>query len=98
MKIYIASPYTSYKDKLKAVENQIEAANKILDLGHFPFVPLFSHYFKEQSYDFWLRMDIEFLKVCDAVLRLPGESKGADFEVKMAKYFNIPVYYNLEEI
>ena len=35
---------------------------------------------------------------CDAVLRLPGESKGADQDVAIAHERGIPVYYNLTEI
>jgi len=32
------------------------------------------------------------------VLRLPGESTGADQDVAMAKARNLPVYYRLEDV
>ena len=35
---------------------------------------------------------------CDAVLRLPGESKGADHDVAIATERGLPVYYRLDEI
>jgi hypothetical protein len=35
---------------------------------------------------------------CDAVLRLPGESKGADQDVAIATERGLPVYYRLDEI
>ena len=35
---------------------------------------------------------------CDAVLRLPGDSKGADEDVRRARERNIPVYTKLEDI
>ncbi|WP_228374205.1 DUF4406 domain-containing protein [Demequina phytophila] len=35
---------------------------------------------------------------CDAVLRLPGDSKGADQDVAIARERGIPVYFSLEEI
>jgi len=35
---------------------------------------------------------------CDAVLRLPGESKGADQDVAIARQRGIPVYFSLDEI
>ena len=35
---------------------------------------------------------------CDAVLRLPGESKGADQDVRIATERGLPVYYRLDEI
>jgi len=38
------------------------------------------------------------LQHCDAVLRLEGESKGADNDVKIAQERGIPVYRGLDEI
>ncbi|WFU48393.1 DUF4406 domain-containing protein [Sinorhizobium terangae] len=38
------------------------------------------------------------LALCDAVLRLPGESKGADNDVRIARERGIPVYYRLEDV
>lgn len=38
------------------------------------------------------------LEHCDAVLRLPGASKGADQDVAIARERGIPVYTEVEEI
>ncbi|HET6298686.1 MAG TPA: DUF4406 domain-containing protein [Kribbella sp.] len=38
------------------------------------------------------------LQHCDAVLRLPGASTGADQDVAIARDRGIPVYYDLDEI
>ena len=38
------------------------------------------------------------LQRCDAVLRLPGESKGADQDVAIARERGIPVYTALAEV
>jgi hypothetical protein len=35
---------------------------------------------------------------CDAVLRLPGESTGADQDVAIAQQRGLPVYYRLEDV
>jgi len=35
---------------------------------------------------------------CDAVLRLPGESNGADEDVRIAKERGLPVFYSLAEV
>lgn len=35
---------------------------------------------------------------CDAVLRLPGESAGADQDVAIAQRRGLPVYYRLEDV
>lgn len=38
------------------------------------------------------------LQHCDAVLRLPGASSGADQDVAIARERGIPVYFSLEEV
>ena len=38
------------------------------------------------------------LEKCDAVLRLPGSSKGADEDVRVATELGLKIYYRLEDI
>jgi hypothetical protein len=38
------------------------------------------------------------LEKCDAVLRLPGSSKGADEDVRIATERGLKIYYRLEDI
>jgi hypothetical protein len=38
------------------------------------------------------------LQHCDAVLRLPGESRGADQDVAIARERGIPVYFDLADV
>lgn len=38
------------------------------------------------------------LEKCDAVLRIPGESRGADYEMAKAKEMGKRIFMNLEEI
>ena len=38
------------------------------------------------------------LQRCDAVLRLPGESRGADQDVAIARSRDLPVYFSLSEV
>jgi hypothetical protein len=45
-----------------------------------------------------LDYDLNWLAKCDAVLRLPGASSGADREVEYAQKLGIPVFYSIEEI
>lgn len=40
-------------------------------------------------------IDLAWVDVCDFVVRLPGESKGADAEVARAYERGIPVFFNL---
>ena len=100
MKIYIAGPYTK-GDVAENVRAAIFAANYVAHLGHFPFVPHLTHFWHlvlPNPYDFWITQDLEWLKVCDAILRLEGESTGADNEVKAAQQMGLPVYHSVLDI
>lgn len=46
----------------------------------------------------WLSVDFAWLDVADAVLRLPGESVGADAEVEYAHRRFIPVYKSIDAL
>lgn len=100
MKIFISSPYTK-GDQGENVRVQLDAANEIMNLGHFPFVPLLSHFqhiVHPRPYGDWLANDMAWLECCDLLLRLPGESLGADVEVERAKQLGIEVIYTLNEL
>ena len=99
MRVYIASPY-SLGDPVRNVRNSLLAADRLVVLGHTPFVPLLSHFwhfFSPKDYETWMRMDLEWVAVCDALIRLEGESAGADREMQEALDHDIPVFYSLTE-
>jgi hypothetical protein len=99
-KVYIASPY-SLGDVAINVRKSIDAFNELLELGFIPFAPLLTHFIHiiyPKDYDKWLAYDLEWLKSCDALLRLPGESKGADIETLFAKANNILVFYSIKDL
>lgn len=48
--------------------------------------------------DDWLEMDLAWVEVSDAVLRLPGESAGADGEVAYARKKDVPVFLNIQDL
>lgn len=41
----------------------------------------------------WLAIDLAWVEVSDIVIRINGESEGADAEVKHAEMLGIPVFY-----
>jgi hypothetical protein len=55
-------------------------------------------HYRDIKGDDFIEMDLAWVRVCEAVLRLPGESVGADMEVRCAKTNGIPVFYSVEEI
>jgi hypothetical protein len=60
--------------------------------------PLAHGGFRELGAEPWLTMDLEMVKRSDAVLRLPGESSGADGEVAHANEHKIPVMYSVQDV
>ena len=99
-KVFISSPYT-IGDVAVNVKIQMDAADELITLGFAPFAPLMSHFqhmAHPRPYEDWTRLDLEWLKVCNAILRLPGESKGADREVELARSLGMPIYYSIAEL
>lgn len=99
MRVYVAGPYTKPYPPYN-VRKAIDAAQELADAGHFPYIPHLTMFWDmayARPYDYWMRLDEEFLKVCEAVVRIPGESSGADQEEKVAKKLGIPVFYSVKE-
>jgi hypothetical protein len=44
------------------------------------------------THDEWMEVCLPWVAVSDAILRLPGDSVGANEEVNAAEYFGIPIY------
>jgi hypothetical protein len=102
MLVYIASPYTK-GDNFINVQRQITTAVELLShAGIVPLCPLLNSVWinmqHEFSYDKWMDVDYCYLSRCDALLRLSGESSGADKEVAYAAEHNIPIFYTVEEL
>jgi hypothetical protein len=54
--------------------------------------------FYPHEHSFWLDYDKHWLESCDCVLRLPGDSKGADQEMQWAIEMDKPVYLDIESL
>ena len=114
MLILIAGPYrsgTNDDPKLirKNLDNLEAAALPIFRKGHVPMIgewvalPLLSLAgSKKPGDEIWNEIQYpvahRILEKCDAVLRIPGDSKGADQDVEIAKQRGLSIYYHLDEI
>src|ERR1035441_10289212 len=99
-RVYVAGPYSN-GDVARNVRNAYEAANRLADLGFAPFVPHATHFWHmlfPRPYEFWLDLDNQFLPFCQALLRLPGTSSGADKESQLAQTLGIPVFTEIDEL
>lgn len=114
MLILIAGPYRSGTgdDPIKMEENldRLESvAVPLFRAGHIPMIgewvalPLGRQVGSKGAGDplydeFAYPVADRLLSHCDAVLRLPGASKGADEDVRLALERGLKVYYDLSEV
>ena len=99
VRVYIASPFTIGDQELNVMRS-MEYYDRLMEEGFLPFSPLGHTYisFYEGDYEEWMKVGFEWLKVCHALLRLKGESPGADREVECARDNGIPVFYTIEQL
>lgn len=98
--VYVAGPYTQ-GNVSENVRAAINAGDHLLGCGFAPYVPHLTHFWhltSPHSYETWLELDLCWLAKCDALLRLPGESPGADQEVQFAVQNDIPVFHSLSTL
>jgi hypothetical protein len=114
MLILIAGPYRSGTGddpelmarnlrRLESVSYAIFRAGHIPIIGEWVALPIWrtagGEHVGDALYDEVLHPTAErLLQHCDAVLRLEGESRGADNDVRIATGRGLPVYYRLEDV
>lgn len=114
MLILISGPYRSGTgddaEKMNANLRRLEeAAWPLFKAGHVPMIgewvalPVWraagGHRLGDDLYDQIFYPAAErLLENCDAVLRLPGASKGADNDVRLAHERSLPVFYSIREV
>jgi len=102
-RVYVAGPI-SKGDIWANVRRGVEVGLQLLDFGFAVFIPQLSMYAEPDAlagskrYEEWLDNDFSWIEVSDCVLRIPGESAGADREVAHAEKLGIPVFYSLEDL
>ena len=100
IRVYVAGPIT-LGNVQHNIHNAIKAGDALMAAGFCPFVPhatCFWDIMSPHSYETWCEWDNEWLKQCAAVLRIPGDSRGAEAEIKLAESLGIPVFYSIEAL
>ncbi len=114
MVILIAGPYRSGTngDPLRIAQNldRLESfALSIYKAGHIPVIgewvalPLMKQAGSlklgdEISEQYLYPVASRLLERCDAVLRIEGESKGADEDLRLARELGLQVYWRMEDV
>jgi len=98
--IYISGPYSNGVTD-ENIHNAIDAGDALAREGFVVIIPHLNALWAivhPHEYEFWLAQDMELLRRCDVVLRLPGESPGADREVALAEELGLTVYHNIDAL
>lgn len=109
MRVYVAGAYNS--DTVMGVLNNmnkgIRLSTLVLLKGFSPFCPWLDYQFQlnlreneELTISDYYNYSIEWLKVSDVVLLVPGweKSKGTLDEIRIAKELNIPIFETIGEL
>lgn len=103
--VYVAGPYMgtathdyrSYFTIHRNITNAHEAAVELMQAGYGVFCPHTHSAHNELiapdlEPGYWYEIDLHFLRACDAMLVLPGISKGVDKEICEMVRLGRPVY------
>lgn len=92
--VYVAGPYTR-PDPIVNVRRACAVGDMLTSHGCAVIIPHLSmlwHLVSPQPIETWYERDLDVMRRCDAVVRLSGESTGADQEVEIATESGIPVF------
>lgn len=103
IRVFVAAPIGPLDEGRPArLAAAIDAGRDLLLAGFAPFVPHVWAAIRNADdwidYDQWITHGFAWLDVCHVVLRLPGESPGADREVARAHARGIPVFDSVEAV
>jgi hypothetical protein len=94
---YISGPI-SKGDRADHITRAVEAFRWLIELGYAPHCPQLSIYAEDWHgarfpHATWMEIDLAWLIYADLIVRLEGESVGADIEVREAGDLGLPVVY-----
>lgn len=100
IKVYISGPIT-----LGVPEHNFFQADRmfgeLVQHGYAPYNPMLtmkSMHAETIPWHKWIELCCEWVPACDAVLRLPGVSRGAEVECLLAQQHGLPVFHDIETL
>ena len=106
-RVYVSGPISNGGTlTAEARENNMKDAivfgTTLIELGYAPLIPhlgvIIEKTYGAIDQETWLETELPWLRVTDAMLRIPGQSAGADKEAAFAEANGIPVYHSIEEL
>ncbi len=108
IRVYVAGPIGALDAARPAkIKTAIDAGATLLRAGFAPFVPhLWAAAMQDHEvsadalahYEAWMDYDFAWLDASDVLVRLPGDSPGADREVERARQRGMAVYFGVDAL
>jgi hypothetical protein len=96
--IYVSGPMGNDAHTGLRCHEGMDAGQVLIEAGFFPFVPhVFHHWPFENSYERWMEFDLAWVRRCDGLIRLPGDSPGGDREVALARELGLLIWFGTAE-
>lgn len=100
--VYISGPVTSSGWVIHHLRRAIDAADQVAAAGFIPYIPhmaiIWDLVHPEHDYEFWLyTVTLPWVAKCDYLIRLPGESFGAEKEEEVARMLGKKIFYSVGE-
>jgi hypothetical protein len=101
LRVYVAGPI-SKGDVPANIRAGIDAGLRLLTAGYAPMIPHLSALVEPDAligtprYEDWMETDFAWIAAADALVRIPGDSAGADREIEHAEKHGVPVFYGVD--
>jgi hypothetical protein len=106
-KVYVSGPISNGGTLIdsareKNMHHAIEVGMTLIKSGYAPLIPHLTFVMDKLhgpiAQSTWMEIDLPWVRVADAILRLPGKSAGADEEVEEARALGIQVFHTVQDL
>ena len=99
-KVYLSGPIT-LGDREHNFQQACDAHKRLMAAGFAVMNPILTMQIPDCwdiPHDEWIAADLPWVAAADVVMRLPGESTGADEECEFAGIAGVPVYTDIDQL
>ena len=102
--VYVSGPtYQHTGGPWEGVRAGLVAGDLLFDAGYAPIVPHLSFYWKQEhnanrTFEEFEAVNLALIPQVDCLLRIEGDSRSADEEVRQAQRYDVPVFYELADL
>ena len=103
LRVYIAGPLGKPRTERRGqnIRKAVNAGLELIQVGFAPLIPHLTGYADPDDKlgrEAWLEVCHAWVKAADALLRIPGDSPGADMEEAWAKEAGVPIFTEIASL